>query len=128
MTHYQELSKSERLVMEVAWRLSKISNAIVLTELKGMRDWSRHTAKAYTKRLMEKGFLEEKKISKRQYFYYPLISKGDYLADEAHQYMSRNFKGLSSMVAGLISREKVSLDELDKLESIINEFKGKTDE
>ena len=128
MLHYQELSESERLVMEVAWKLGKVSNAIVLKELEGIRDWSRHTVKTYTKRLKEKGFLDEKKISTRQYLYYPLISKSDYLADETYKYMSKNFEGLSGMVAGLISREKVSLDELDKLENIIKAYKESSDE
>lgn len=106
MEHYQKLSDSERLIMEVAWKLGEVSNPIILKELKGICDWSRHKVKAYTKRFMEKGFLEEKKISKRQYFYYPLISKSNYLAGETHEYMSKNIEGLSYMVAGLIRGRK----------------------
>lgn len=128
MTYYQKLSESERLIMNIAWELGEVSNPIVLKELKGIYDWSRHTVKAYTKRLMEKGFLEEKQVSTRQYFYYPLISRSDYLAGETHEYMSKNFEGLSYMVAGLINREKVSLDELNKLENIIKEYKEKLNE
>ena len=65
MRSYQKLSDSERLIMEIAWRMGEVSNPIILERLKGVRDWNRHTVKAYTKRLTEKGFLEEKKDKRK---------------------------------------------------------------
>lgn len=128
MKKQKNLSKSQRLVMEVIWKLGEVNNPMVLKELSGVRDWSRHTVKTYLNQLVEKGFLGEKKLSPRKYYYYPLLTKDDFLADETSHYLERNFKGLSYMVAGLVKRERVSSDEIERLEQIIQEYKDKNDE
>lgn len=128
MSEYPNLSKAERLVMEIVWKKGEVLSAEVLEELEGVKDWSRHTVKSYLKQLIEKGLVGVKEISARKYIYYVLISKEDFLADQANSYLKDHYESLSHMVAGLLQREKVSSDEIDQLEQLIKEYKGKKDD
>jgi BlaI family penicillinase repressor len=123
MKEHQGLTKSQRLVMEVIWKLGEVNNSTVLKELSDIRTWSRHTVKTYLKQLVEKGLVGERQLSPRRYYYYPLITKDDFLADETSAYLKKNFDGLSYLVAGLVERERISKDEIGKLEQIIKEYK-----
>lgn len=125
MSDYPNLSKAERLVMEIVWKKGEVLSAEVLEELEGIKDWSRHTVKSYLKQLIEKGLVGVKEISARKYIYYVLISKEAFLADESCHYLKSHFESLSHMVAGLMQREKVSSAEIDQLERLIKEYKEK---
>ena len=109
--------------MEAIWELGEANNAAILRKLEGARDWSRHTVKTYLKQLVEKGYIRERQLSTRKYFYYPIVTKEDFLADETSAYLKNNFEGLSYLVAGLVKRERVSKDEIEKLEEIIKQYK-----
>lgn len=128
MSDYPNLSKAERVVMEIVWKKGEVLSAEVLEELEGVKDWSRHTVKSYLKQLIEKGLVGVKEISARKYIYYVLIIKEDFLADQANSYLKDHYESLSHMVAGLMQREKVSRDEIDQLEQLIKEYKGKKDD
>lgn len=128
MSDYPNLSKAERLVMEIVWKKGEVLSAEVLEELEGVKDWSRHTVKSYLKQLIEKGLVGVKEISARKYIYYVFISKEDFLADQANCYLKDHFESLSHMVAGLMKREKVSKEEINQLEQLIKEYKGKKDD
>ncbi len=125
MSNYPNLSKADRLIMEVLWKNGEVSNATILKELDGVRDWSRHTVKTYLRRLSEKGLVGIRQINARMNMYYPLIDKKDFIADETTAYLNNHFDSLSHMVAGLIEKEKVSGDEIAKLEQLIIDYKAK---
>lgn len=128
MSDYPNLSKAERLVMNIVWEKGEVLSAEVLEELEGVKDWSRHTVKSYLKQLVSKGLVGIKEISARKYIYYVLISKEAFLADESIHYLKNHYKSLSHMVAGLMKREKVSNQEINELEQLIKEYKGKKDD
>ena len=125
MSEYPNLSKAERLVMEIVWEKGEVLSASILAELEGVREWSRHTVKSYLKQLIDKGLVGVKEVTMRKYIYFALISKEEFLADETSAYLKNNFNGLSYMVAGLMKREKVSSDEIEKLEQLIKHYKEK---
>lgn len=125
MSEYKSLSKADRLMMELLWKNGEVSNATILKELDGVRDWSRHTVKTYLRRLIEKGFVGIRQINARMNMYYPLIIKKDFVADETKTYLNDRFDGLTHMVAGLIEKEMVSSEEIDKLEQLISKYKTK---
>lgn len=128
MSDYPNLSNAERLVMDIVWKKGEVLSAEVLEELNGIKDWSRHTVKSYLKQLIEKGLVGVKEISARKYIYYVLISKEAFLADESCHYLNSHYESLSHMVAGLMKREKVSTEEINELEQLIKEYKGKNDD
>jgi BlaI family penicillinase repressor len=125
MEKYSGLSANDSVIMELVWRLGEVNNASILRELEGEPNWTRHTVKTYLKRLVDKGLLELKQISPRKFRYYPLVSKEEYLAEEASAYLNDHFDGLTHMVAGLIDNEKVSDEELKSLERYIMDRKDK---
>lgn len=118
-----KLSPQDRTVMEVLWSKGEMTNTEVLKEL-GTENWTRHTVRAYLLRLKEKGLIEVKKISRKSQFYYPLITKDEYMASEAGDYLRNHFNGLTHMVAGLAFGKQVSNEELDELEQFLKEYKN----
>ena len=122
-----KLTKTERMIMEVIWQEGELSNADIFEKIGEAHDWSRHMVKFYTKTMAEKGLLGINQLSERKIRYYPKLTKEQYLAAAADGFLRRNYRGLSNMVAGLIDNEKVSREEIDKLEQLIREVKEKSD-
>jgi len=118
-----KLTNTERIIMEVIWEHGELSNSDIFNMIGETYDWSRHMVKFYTKSMADKGMLGINQISERKIKYYPKITKEQYLASAADGFLRKNYSGLSNMIAGLISNEKVSRDEIDALEKLIKEFK-----
>ncbi len=117
------LSDTDRIIMDIIWEEGEVSNPSLLADLQGTLDWSRHTLKTYLNRLIEKGLVGSRPVNGRKNVYYPLISREEYMAEETSTYLKDHYEGLSHMVAGLVKREKVSDDEIEKLEQIIQDYK-----
>ena len=125
MDKYSGLSKNDSIIMEIAWEKGEVNNASILEELKDEPNWTRHTVKTYLLRLVDKGLLELKQISPRKFVYHPLVTKEEYLAEEASSYLNDHFGGLTHMVAGLVDNEKISDEEIASLEQFIKSLKDK---
>ena len=125
MGNYTNLSEADRVIMEIIWETGETGNSKIMSSLDGFRDWSRHTVKTYLRRLNEKGLVGIRQINARKNVYYPLISKAEYMAEESSVYLKDHYKSLTHMVAGLLEREKISPDELDDLEKLIETYKSK---
>ena len=111
--------------MDVIWKKGEVSNAEILSELTGSHDWSRDSVKTYLKRLIEKGLVGVNQLSQRKHRYYPLVKKDAFLAYETSRYLENNYDGLSYMVAGLLQNEKVSDEEIERLEQLIKGYREK---
>jgi BlaI family penicillinase repressor len=123
MSNFSDLSKGDRIIMELVWKKGETTSNEVLDELKVVKDWTRHTVKTYLTRLIEKGFVGTKPINQRKNMYFPLISKEQFLAEATRSFIDKNYDSLSYMVAGLLKREQITNDELKKLEELINKYK-----
>jgi len=119
------LSEADKIIMDIIWEKGKADNSAIMAALDGYRDWSRHTVKTYLRRLNEKGLVGVQQINPRKNIYYPLISKADYMAEESSVYLKDHYSSLSHMVAGLLEREKISDDEIDELEKLIEDYRAK---
>lgn len=122
------LTKAERMIMEIIWRNREISNMDIFEEIGGKTGWSRHTIKTYTSALAEKGMLGINQISPRRIKYYPNISKEKYLAWSTSNHLRDNYSKLSFMVAGLIKNEQVSEEEINELDQLIKKYREKTND
>jgi len=125
MDNYTNLSEADKKIMDIIWEMGEVDNSDIMAALDGFRDWSRHTVKTYLRRLNEKGLVGIRQINTRKNVYYPLISKKDYMVDETSIYLKDHFKSLTHMVAGLLEREKISDEELNSLQQLIEEHKSK---
>jgi len=123
MGNYPNLSESDYAVMEILWREQEAKSSDICAELEKAFGWSRQTVGTYLKRLVNKGLVGTKKTNQRDFMYFPIVTKEEYGTDITSTYLEKYFSSLSHMVAGVIQKEDISADELDKLEQVIKEYK-----
>ena len=123
MNKYPSLSSNDKIIMDLVWKEGESSTVSILEKLEGTESWTRHTVKTYLLRLEEKGLLKKVQLSPRKMKFYPTISKDEYLAGDASQYLHNNFKGLTHMVASFVDNEMISDEEIDDLEEYIKNLK-----
>lgn len=125
MSKYPELSEADSTIMEILWRDNEVSSASIVKEVESTLAWTRQTVRTYLKRLMDKKLVGTKEPRKRFFLYFPLVSKDEYLADQAGSFFNRYYDSLSHMVAGIAKSEKISDSDLDDLEQLIKELRNK---
>ena len=125
MGKYPDLSKADEVIMEILWRDGEASSAAIVREVSDTLNWSRQTVGTYLTRLMEKGLVEVRKVSERTYQYYPAVSKEAYAADKTSSFFTKYYDSLSHFVAGIVETTDVSDKDLDELEALIREIRGK---
>lgn len=118
-----KLTNAERIIMEILWEYSELSNGEIVNLLDKQIKWSRHTVKTYTTNLSQKGVLGINQTSPRKIKFYPLLSKEKYLSNATRIHLRKNYENLSYMVAGLINNEEVTNDEIKELEKLIQQYK-----
>lgn len=125
MGNYPNLSDSDYAVMEILWRDGEADSSAISKELYEVFGWSRQTVGTYLKRLVDKGLVSTKKKNKRDFIYFPIVSKEQYGTDITSSYLNRYFRSLSHMVAGLMQNEDVSSQEIENLEQLIQDYKSR---
>ena len=122
MSRYPDLSDADSRIMEILWRNGE-------AEVEETLGWTRQTVRTYLKRLMDKGLVDAKEVTRRVFCYYPLVSRGEYAADKTGSFLSRYYNSnLAHMVAGFVKNESISDDELDELEALIKKLKSREDQ
>ena len=122
MSREYSLSPQDREVLEVLWENGEMTVMQVLEAL-GEEHWSRHTVKVYLLRLIEKQLVDVNKISRKNQFYFALISKEEFTSIETSAYLNKRYSSLAHMVAGLAMGKQVSNEELDELEAFLSEYR-----
>ncbi|NMA95587.1 MAG: BlaI/MecI/CopY family transcriptional regulator [Clostridiales bacterium] len=125
MGKYPDLTDAEGIIMEILWRDGHTKSSQIRKEVKDTLDWSRQTVNTYLNRLLDKGFIDIKKISSRIYEYFPVISREEYAADRASSVMRKYYDGLSHMIAGFVENEDISHEDLDELDMLVKRLKKK---
>lgn len=103
-------------VMKIVWdNTPPITTSIIMEQLGAERRWRAPTAISLLNRLVERGFLRTEKGGKER-FYYPLISKENYLRFETEHFM-KTFHGNSfvSFVSSLYDGKTLSDAEIQEL-------------
>ncbi|OUN40788.1 hypothetical protein B5G26_13815 [Anaerotignum lactatifermentans] len=111
------ISDSEMKVMEKIWEQGEmISVADVVTLLnEDGESWTHQTVGTFLKRLEGKGMVSASKKGKSLY-YFPLLTKEQFYAKEADQFLQSKFQGsLKSFLAAFSSEKKLSDDEMQDL-------------
>lgn len=131
MCGYDTISNNEWLVMEILWRDGEAKSSSITDELKESKGWANETVRTFLKRLIAKGVAEARqdKNDKRIYWYYPAVSKDDYIACQTRGHLKRYYSGrLPQLVAGLLKDESVSDRELDEIENILKRHAGRKED
>ena len=119
MKEYPDITEAERLIMEILWRDGECGSHMVTKEMKKQLGWTRQTVRTYLIRLKDKGLVDTRKINERVLHYFPVVSKKDYAAGKATGVLRKYYTGISGMVAGIMTTEKIDDSELRKLEELI---------
>lgn len=122
-TSHNSLSRRERQIMDVLYKLGRASVAHVLAELPGKLNYS--TVRAQLRVLEEKGHARHEEVGPR-YVYFPAVPR-DVARRSAFRHLVDTFFGGSAerAAAALLGGEvsQLSKEELDRLQQMIAKHK-----
>ncbi len=115
-----ELTRAEEHIMLIFWKLKKAFVKEVIQQLPKDPKPPYNTVSSIARILVEKGYLAYKAYGKT-HEYYPLITKTEYRKTRLKKLMSGYFSDSPfSLVSSIVSEEKLSREEIEKLKDIIN--------
>lgn len=116
-----KISDAEWKVMDVLW-LDSPRSALEIIELLDVKDWDPKTVKTLLFRLVKKGVINHK-VRQREYLYYPLIDKSEYLKKESQSFLDKLFDGATApMVAHFIKSKKMDKKEIEAIKKILEDL------
>ncbi len=120
MTEKYYLTPVELELMEILWNLGQGSVHEVIDHLASDRSLAYTSVSTMLRILQQKNILGIKKLS-RQHIYYPLLSKEKYATHSIKKIVQHAFSGKSAeLVAYLVDKNKLSLDEINSLQQLLN--------
>lgn len=123
MTH---LPNAELELMMIIWEFAKpVSRPEIEEKLEGKQKWAPTTVLKLLSRLVERGFVFcEPMASGKKNLYSAVITEDDYLAFESRSVMGRLCgRSVKSLVANLYENKTIDDNELDELQSFIDQAK-----
>ena len=121
MKKFDTLTKSEMQVMNTLWEQGKgCTIHEIITHYDDPKP-AYTTVATFLKILLNKGFVEFRKLSGKTHTYYPLITKQQYTRMVMKDVQDSFFGGSgSSMIKFFVDREELSRKEIDELIELIN--------
>jgi len=116
----KRLPDSEFDVMQVVWdQEPPVTTGALMQLLGNERGWKVQTMVTLLARLTERGFLRVEKGMGRERYFYPAISRDEYLRMETESFVSHyHKKSISSLIASL-THDRLTEKELDELSDFI---------
>ena len=121
----KKLPETELELMLALWEADKSVQRNYFNTKFSDKGWSDSTILTMLSRLQEKGFITCEKSGNKN-IYYPAISKYEYMKVENNSFLSRLHKGsIKHFVASLADNDGLSASDIDELEQLLKELKGK---
>ena len=118
----EKLTNKEEEIMHILWKLEKAFVKDVLAEIKNYKPHY-NTLSTIIRNLEEKGYVAYNAYGKTHQ-YYPMVSKEDYRKRFMNTAISKYFNNsYKNMVSFFAKEEKISIDELKEIISLIEENK-----
>jgi BlaI family penicillinase repressor len=115
-----ELTEAEWAIIKAVWAAQPCAAPTVQEALQKSHDWTYSTVRTLMDRMVVKGLLTAEKV-RHLTLYRAAITRRQAQLGELRYALRHAFDGaLKPMVETLISSEKLSPEELDELESLIN--------
>jgi predicted transcriptional regulator len=116
MLRDNKIADTELDIMKAVWkRPGPISSSDIVRELTAQRGWKETTIYTLISRLVEKGFLSQKK-QKNVSYYAPTISEQDYTLEQTHGFVDKLFGGDARKLISMLCESKhISMDEIKDL-------------
>ncbi len=117
------ISDSEWKVMKVIWKKSPMSGGEIVEELETVTGWNPKTIHTLIRRLVAKGAITAKKEN-TYYAYYAAVSEDECVKEETKTFLEKCFNGsLNLLVSNFIKDEKLSEEDLEELQELLNKNK-----
>ena len=121
------LTPSELRVLEALWSEHPLTVGQVIERVQKDTDWHKNTIQTLLTRLLQKKAVARKKDGRR-FFYQPRITREEFLAKESDGLLNRYFDGeVAPLVAHFADRRKLSTEDIEEIESILDELKNRDD-
>lgn len=122
-----KITPPEQRVLETLWNEHPLTVGQVIERLERDTHWHKNTVQTLLTRLVQKKAVARNKDGRR-FFYLPLISREEYLANESDGLLDRFFNGdVGPLVAHFADRRKLSSKDIEEIESILDELKNRHD-
>ena len=124
----QQISDAELEIMKVVWAnreqptfFSYITDELAAKE----KTWQKNTLITLLNRLVNKGFLNAKKIGRRNE-YTPLVSEIEYQTAQTVNFLDKIYEGnVNGLVSNLISGDLLSDSEYEELKKLLEKGREK---
>lgn len=115
----QHISESELVLMKIIWKNGGAAlYALIMAELeKDRNEWKNNTVLTLLSRLVEKKFLNVRKIGRRNE-YVATVTEAEYQAMQTHSFLNKVYGGnVKNLISTLLRQDILSEDELREIES-----------
>ena len=120
MKKFDTLTKAEMQVMNILWEIGKGSTIHEIISHYDEPKPAYTTVATFLKILLNKGFVEFRKLSGKTHTYYPLITKQQYTRTVMKDVQDSLFGGSSAkLVKFFVEQEKMSNEEIKELIELI---------
>ncbi|WDV45831.1 BlaI/MecI/CopY family transcriptional regulator [Clostridiaceae bacterium M8S5] len=117
------ISDSELEVMKLVWDKNPITSEEVIEELSDKMSWNPQTIKTFITRLVKKKVMAYNR-SGRTYYYYPLVSKDEYVKEENRTFLQKIYDGaIDKLFLNFIKNEDISIEDIDRLQKLLEDKK-----
>ncbi|MDO4500285.1 MAG: BlaI/MecI/CopY family transcriptional regulator [Erysipelotrichaceae bacterium] len=116
-----ELGDVQAVFADIIWENEPIASGELVKICESKLKWKKPTTYTVLRKLCEKGlFKNENGVVSS------LISKSDFNASKSRQFVEETYNGsLPAFIAAFMSNKKLSKKEIDEIQKMINEYKGK---
>ncbi|MCI8359633.1 MAG: BlaI/MecI/CopY family transcriptional regulator [Lachnospiraceae bacterium] len=117
-----KLFDSELKVMDILWKEGDVKAKHVADVLTKAFGWNKNTTYTLIKRCIKKGAIER---SEPDFICHALIPKEEVQEAETNELINKIYDGSADkLFAALLSRKKLSAEEIEKLKKIVAELPG----
>jgi BlaI family penicillinase repressor len=117
-----KITEAEWRVMKVLWAHPSSYSSEIVEELQKTTDWKPNTVKTLLSRLVTKKVITFRKEN-NAYVYTPILTEEECMETESESFLNRLFNGSCNlMVSRLISANKLSKDDINKLRTMLNQM------
>lgn len=118
------ISDSELEVMKLVWNQNPITSEQIIIDLSDKMNWNPQTIKTFITRLVKKEIMSYNR-SGRTYYYYPTISKAEYVKKENKTFLQKIYDGaIDKLFLNFINNEDISNEDIDKLQKLLENKKN----
>lgn len=110
--------------MKIVWDKSPITASEIISRLRPSTTWNSKTIHTLIGRLVNKNVLGVNKETK--YFqYHPLVTQAECRREETQSFLEKVYNGsLNMLVANFLKEKKLSDQEIEELQQILDKNKG----